>query len=70
MTTLSDRPNTALMVIDVQNGVVAEVHQRDTVVANINTLVSKAREEAVPIVWVQHSAGQVTKGERRLGVRR
>jgi len=55
MTTLSDRPNTALIVIDVQNGVVSEVHQRDVVVANINTLVDRAREEGVPIVWVQHS---------------
>ena len=62
MTTLSDRPNTALMVIDVQNGVVADAHQRDAVVANISTLVDKAREEGVPIVWVQHSDEQLEKG--------
>lgn len=55
MTTLSERPNTALVVIDVQNDVVAGTHQRDTVVANISTLVDKARDEGVPIVWVQHS---------------
>jgi nicotinamidase-related amidase len=55
MTTLSDRPNTALLVIDVQNGVVAKAHNRDGVVANINTLVDKARTEQVPVVWVQHS---------------
>ena len=55
MTTLSDRPNTALVVIDVQNGVVAEAHQRDSVIANINILVGKARNEGVPIFWVQHS---------------
>ena len=62
MTTLADRPNTALMVIDVQNGVVANAHQRDEVVANIGTLVDKAREEGVPIVWVQHSDEQIEKG--------
>ncbi len=62
MTTLSDRPNTALMVIDVQKGVVADAHQRDAVVANIGTLVDKAREEGVPIVWVQHSDEQMEKG--------
>lgn len=28
MTTLCDRPNTALMVIDVQNGVIAEAYLR------------------------------------------
>jgi nicotinamidase-related amidase len=55
MTTLSDRPNTALVVIDVQNDVVAEAHDRDGVIANINTLVDKARGEGVPVVWVQHN---------------
>jgi nicotinamidase-related amidase len=62
MTTLSDRPNTALMVIDVQNGVVAGTYQRDAVVANISTLVDKARAEGVPIVWVQHSDKNLAKG--------
>ena len=70
MTTLSDRPNTALVVIDVQNGVVAEAHERDAVVANISALVDKARGEGVPVVWVQHSAERPAEGERRLGVRR
>lgn len=55
MTNLPDRPNTALLVIDVQNGVVADAHRRDDVIANINTLVDKARLENVPVVWVQHS---------------
>jgi nicotinamidase-related amidase len=50
------------MVIDVQKGVVAGTHQRDAVVANISTLVDKAREEGVPIVWVQHSSEQMKKG--------
>ncbi len=62
MTTLSDRPNTALVVIDVQNGVVADAHERDAVVANIGTLVDKARDEAVPIVWIQHSSDNLKQG--------
>ena len=62
MTVLSDRPNTALMVIDVQNGVVANAHQRDAVVANIRALVDKAREGGVPIVWVQHSDEHLEEG--------
>jgi len=49
------------MVIDVQNGVVAGTHQRHAVVANIGTLVDKAREEGVPVVWVQHSDDQGLK---------
>ncbi len=55
MTTFENRPNTALIVIDVQNGVVAGAHERDAVVANIGSLVEKAREEQIPVVWVQHS---------------
>jgi nicotinamidase-related amidase len=56
MTTLKDRSTTALLVIDVQNGVVADSHNRDEVIANINTLVDKARSEDVPVIWVQHSS--------------
>lgn len=55
MTLLKDRPNTALLVVDVQNGVVAGAHERDSVVANVASLVEKARREQVPVVWVQHS---------------
>jgi nicotinamidase-related amidase len=62
MTTLSDRPNTALIVIDVQNGVVGEAFQRDVVVANIGTLVDRARDAGVPVVWVQHSDDELERG--------
>jgi nicotinamidase-related amidase len=62
MTTLTDRPNTALLVVDVQNGVMAGAHNRDSVVANITTLVSKARTEDVPVVWVQHSSDDLPEG--------
>lgn len=62
MTTLSNRPNTALVVIDVQNGVVAEAWERDAVVANIVALVDRARGAGVPVVWVQHSDEQLARG--------
>ncbi len=55
MTTLENRPNAALLVIDVQNNVVGQAHQRETVLANIAGLVDRARAENVPVVWVQHS---------------
>ena len=56
MTTLPDRANSALVVIDVLNGVVAEAHRRDEVVAAIAGLVEQARSAEVPIIWVQHSS--------------
>jgi nicotinamidase-related amidase len=62
MTTLENRPNTALLVVDVQNGVVAVAHERDAVVANIGSLVDSARRERVPVVWVQHSDEQLSAG--------
>jgi len=62
MTTLKNRPNTALLVIDVQNGVVAAAHKRDEVVANVGGLVEKARRERVPVVWVQHSDEHLARG--------
>lgn len=64
MTTLPDRPGTALLIIDVQNGVVGDAHDRDGVVANINTLLDKARTAAVPVVWIQHSDEDMPIGSR------
>ncbi|HMD45157.1 MAG TPA: cysteine hydrolase family protein [Acidimicrobiales bacterium] len=62
MTTLENRPKTALLVVDVQNGVVAGAHRRDEVVANVGRLVDQARGEQVPVVWVQHSDEQLVRG--------
>lgn len=62
MTTLDNRTKTALVVIDVQNGVVAEAHDRDGVVANIAALVDKARAADVDVVWVQHHDDDLPEG--------
>jgi nicotinamidase-related amidase len=62
VTTLENRPNTALLVIDVQNGVVAGAHDRDAVVGNVAALVDRARREQVPVVWVQHSDDGLARG--------
>ena len=61
MSRFTDRPNTALMVLDVQNGVVANAYDRDRVVANIRSLVERARASQVPVVWVQHSDEQLAR---------
>ncbi len=62
MTTLDNRPNTALLVVDVQNGVVEAAHDRDAVVANVGALVEKARRRQIPVVWVQHSNEELARG--------
>jgi nicotinamidase-related amidase len=61
MTTLAGRPNTALLVIDMQEKVVADVYDREQVIANIATLVTRARDEGVPVVWVQHSDAELAR---------
>ena len=62
MTTLSDRSETALLIVDVQRDVVANAHDRDGVIANINTLVDQARDRGVPVVWVQHADDELVEG--------
>jgi nicotinamidase-related amidase len=55
MTTLQGRNNTALLVIDVQNGVVEGAYRRDEVIQNVESAVAKARAAHTPVIWVQHS---------------
>ena len=62
MTTLSDRPHTALVVVDVQQGVVTGAHERDAVVARIGVLVDRARDAGVPVVWVAHADDELVRG--------
>jgi nicotinamidase-related amidase len=65
MTILQNRPKTALVVLDAQNGVVAEAYERDRVIANIAVLVERARSAGVPIVWAQHSDDHVPFGSEQ-----
>ncbi len=62
MTSLPERPNTALLIIDMQRDVVAGAFEVDRVVDNINTLLDKARSEDVPVIWVQHSDEELAQG--------
>ncbi|MGF6770213.1 nicotinamidase-related amidase [Paraburkholderia sp. GAS199] len=62
MTTLANRPNTALLVIDLQNDVIAEAYRRDDVLRVVNTLVDKARAANVPVIWIRHSDEELVAG--------
>ncbi|WP_412543307.1 isochorismatase family protein [Longispora sp. K20-0274] len=63
MTTLANRPRTALLVIDAQHDALAGTHARDAVVANIGDLVGRARAARVPVVWVLHSDDRLVRGD-------
>jgi nicotinamidase-related amidase len=48
----------ALLVIDVQKGLFKKttpVYKAKQILANINTLINKARQENVPVIFIQHS---------------
>jgi nicotinamidase-related amidase len=60
--TLVGRPHSALIVIDVQHGVVANAHDRDGVITRIADLVEQARSQSVPVIWVQHHDEELVQG--------
>lgn len=45
---------TAVLVVDMQNAVVAEAHEGDALVARVAGIIDRARDEGVPVVYVRH----------------
>ena len=52
----------ALVVIDVQNAVVADAHDRHGVIERIVGLVGRARAAGRPVVWVRHADDELVHG--------
>ena len=63
MTIPTDRPGTALLIVDVQVGVMEPSIRCDEVVANISTLVDRAGV-STPVVWVMHGDDESNKALR------
>jgi nicotinamidase-related amidase len=62
MTTLDNRPRRRCSSSTSRTASSPARHQRDTVVANVGSLVDRARQAQVPVVWVQHSDEQLATG--------
>lgn len=62
MTTFADRPHTALIVIDLQEGVVVNAYKRHEVLDAVKGLVERARSANVPVVWVRHADDDLVPG--------
>ena len=62
MCTIPQRTATALLIIDVQVGVVGAAYQRDAVIANIQVLLNAARASGKTVIWVAHSEAQMPIG--------
>lgn len=62
MATVREGDKTVLLVVDVQVGVVNECWEAPRVVANVARSVERAREQGVPVIWVQHADEQLVRG--------
>ncbi len=62
MATIREGKQTALLVVDVQVGVMAECWDTPRIIANVSRAVEKARAAAVPVIWVQHSDHNMAHG--------
>jgi nicotinamidase-related amidase len=55
MATVREGTVPVLLVVDVQAGVMREAWDASRVIKNVSRAVERARDENVPVVWVQHS---------------
>lgn len=56
------RPHTALIVVDVQKGVMGASWNSENVIATISDLVDRARAADTDVVWVRHTSGELPQG--------
>lgn len=47
--------NLAVLIVDMQNGIIGNAFKRESVVNNINILIDQARTHNVSVIWIQHS---------------
>jgi nicotinamidase-related amidase len=64
MTILANRPNIALVVIDMQTAVIEHAFERDRVVTTVAGLVDRARAQRVAVIWVQHADEELVNGSQ------
>lgn len=51
-----------MLIIDAQVGVLSTLWESARLLSNLQKLVARARSAGVPVVWVQHSDGELTFG--------
>ena len=62
MATLREGNKGVLLVVDVQVGVMGESWEAPRIIRNVSRAVDRARAQGVPVVWVQHSDGDLRHG--------
>jgi nicotinamidase-related amidase len=62
MTTIRKGNKAALVIVDVQVGVVKEAWDAPRIIKNVSHAVERARAQGVPVMWVQHSDDELKYG--------
>lgn len=62
MATVREGNCSVLLVVDGQVGVMGEAWDAARVISSVSRTVERARAEAVPVIWVQHSDAELTYG--------
>ena len=62
MATIRGGTRSALLVVDTQVGVLSRAWDAPRIVTNLALVVERARSQDVPVIWVQHSDSQLTRG--------
>ena len=61
MTAIRSGNQPVLLVVDVQVGVMADAWEAPRVIKNVARAVTRAREQSVPVIWVQHEGDQLPR---------
>ena len=62
MATIREGNSGVLLIVDVQVGVMRDAWDAPRVVRNVSRAVERAREQSVPVLWVQHSDDELVHG--------
>ena len=62
MATVREGNKGVLVVVDVQVGVMRDAWDAPRVIGQVARTVTRAREQKVPVVWVQHSSDELPEG--------
>lgn len=62
MATIRDGNKTALLVVDMQVGVISDAWDAPRIVRNAAHAVERARQDGAPVIWVQHSDEELVYG--------
>ena len=62
MATVREGNKAVLIVVDVQVGVVSDAWDANRIVGNVARTVDRARNQGVPVIWVQHSDKDLVHG--------